>query len=479
MSTLAPAYPYYLAGRPVLDGVPRRPVLDKYTGAVATEAAWGDAAAIDAAIAAATAARPAMRALAPHARAAALHGLADRATARAAELAHAVCVEAGKPIRDARGEVTRLIETLRIAAEEAVRLDGELLALDRSPRSAGKRGLVQRVPVGACAFITPFNFPLNLVAHKVAPAIAAGCPFVLKPSEHTPISASLLGAMLAEVALPAGSWSIVPCDRDAAGALVEDPRLALLSFTGGEVGWALKARAGRKHVALELGGNAACIVDEDHAGDLARVADRVVFGGYYQSGQSCVSVQHVYAHAAIYDALRALLVARVGALPHGDPHDEATWVGPLIDDAAAQRVERWIADAVAAGATLLVGGGRDGRVVRASLLEGVPPTCALATREAFGPVVLLTRVASFDEALAHVNASAYGLQTGVFTHDLGRALRAWDELEVGGVIVGDVPAVRLDAMPYGGVKASGLGREGVRAAIAEFTVPRLLLLTSP
>ena len=479
MPTLAAAYPYYLAGRPILDGAPRHPVRDPFRGVVVAEAAWGDAAAIDAAIAAAVAARPAMRALPPHARAAALHGVADRATARAADLAHAVCVEAGKPIRDARGEVTRMIETFRIAAEEAVRLDGELLALDRSPRSAGKRGLVQRVPIGACAFITPFNFPLNLVAHKIAPAIAAGCPFVLKPSEHTPISASLLGALLAEAELPTGSWSIIPCGREAASALVEDPRLALLSFTGGEVGWALKARAGRKQVALELGGNAACIVDEDQRGDLTRVAERIVFGGYYQAGQSCVSVQHVYAHAAIYDELRALLVPRVAALPHGDPLDEATWIGPLIDDAAAARVEQWINDAVAAGGTLLVGGDRDGRVVRASLLEGVPPTCELATREVFGPVVLLTRVASFDDALANVNASTYGLQTGVFTRDLGRAMRAWDELEVGGVIVGDVPAVRLDAMPYGGVKGSGLGREGVRSAIAEFTVPRLLLLTSP
>jgi acyl-CoA reductase-like NAD-dependent aldehyde dehydrogenase len=478
MSAPLPSLPYVVAGQPVpAASAPRRRVVhDVFRGTPIAEAAWADAAEVERAIAAAHGARATMRAMPAHARAAALEALATALGARAEALARTVCAEAGKPIQAARGEVTRLLETVRTAAAEAVRIDGELLALDRSSRSTGARGVVQRVPIGACAFLTPFNFPLNLVAHKIAPAIAAGCPFVLRPSERTPLSALLLGECLMDAGLPAGAWSIVPCDVADAGALVTDARLALLSFTGGEIGWDLRARAGRKQVVLELGGNAACIVDDDQGPALDHVVERIVVGGYGQAGQSCISVQHVVAHAAIYDDLRARLLARVQALPHGDPHDETTVVGPVIDDAAAARLVRWIDDAVAAGGRRLCGGARDGKLVQATLLEDVPATCDLAAREAFGPVVLLTRVASFDEAVARVNASAYGLQAGVFTDRLAHATRAWDQLEVGAVVIGDVPTVRIDAMPYGGVKGSGVGREGVRAAIAAYTEPRLLLL---
>jgi acyl-CoA reductase-like NAD-dependent aldehyde dehydrogenase len=369
-----------------------------------------------------------------------------------------------------------LIDTFRIAAGEATRIGGEVLELQVSERSRGYRGMTRRVPIGACSFITPFNFPLNLVAHKVAPAIAAGCPFVLKPSERTPIGALIIGEVLAETDLPDGAFSILPCTTGDASPLVEDDRIALLSFTGGQIGWQLKARAGRKKVTLELGGNAACIVDADPGVPLETLIERLTFGAYYQSGQSCISVQRIYVHRAVYDSVRDRLAAAVRALRMGDPRDEAVSVGPVIDEAAAHRITQWIDDAVARGATRLVGGERAGTMVPAALLEHVPHDCDLYTQEAFGPVALIEPFDDFDEAVARVNDSAYGLQAGVFTGALANALHAWDRLEVGGVIVGDVPSFRVDNMPYGGVKRSGLGREGVRSAIDDMTEPRLLVI---
>lgn len=472
---LKPSYPYYLANRAVAANTDLD-VLDKYSGQRATRVALADAAAVRAAIAAAHQARAAMAAFPPDARRDVLDHCVRRFDERREELALALCIEAGKPIRDARGEVARLIDTFRIAAGEATRIDGEVVELQISGRSRGYRGMTRRVPVGACAFITPFNFPLNLVAHKVAPAIAAGCPFVLKPSERTPVGALIVGEVLAETDLPEGAFSILPCATDDAAPLVEDERIALLSFTGGLIGWELKARAGRKKVVLELGGNAACIVDADPGRPLEEVVARLLSGAYYQSGQSCIGVQRIYVHASMYEPLQRQLAAAVGRLRMGDPREEEVFIGPMIDVAAAQRVERWIAAAVAGGARLLAGGPRQGNLLPAALLDNVPHDSDLYRREAFGPVALLEPFEDFDAALARVNDSDFGLQAGVFTGDLAHALRAWDQLEVGGVIVGDIPSFRVDNMPYGGVKGSGLGREGVRYAIAEMTEPRLLVI---
>jgi acyl-CoA reductase-like NAD-dependent aldehyde dehydrogenase len=472
---LAETYPFYLANRAVRPNADLA-VADKYSGAVATRVALADAATIDAAIAAAVAAEAPMRALPPYARQAVLEHCIARFRERFDELALALCIEAGKPIRDAEGEVTRLIDTFKVAAEEAVRVNGEVLNLEISKRADGYRGFVQRVPLGACSFITPFNFPLNLVAHKVAPAIAAGCPFVLKPSEKTPVGALIIGEILAETDLPEGAFSILPCRIEDAAAFVADERLKLLSFTGGQVGWDLKAKAGRKKVVLELGGNAACIVDADQRDRLDHVVERLVFGAYYQSGQSCIKVQRVFVHASLYAELRERFVAATKALKAGDPRSRDTFLGPLIDEASATRLERWIGEATAAGAKLLCGGGRERNRLEASVLEDVPADARLNRLEAFGPVTVLAPFDDFGAALAAVNASDYGLQAGVFTNDLAHAMRAWDALEVGGVVVNDIPSFRVDNMPYGGVKRSGLGREGVRYAIEDMSEPRLMVL---
>ena len=471
----AQRYPYYLANVAQAPNADLE-VIDKYRGTLAARVALPDAATIERAIAAAVAAEAPLRALPPYARQHILEHCVTRFRERQEELALTLCVEAGKPIRDARGEVTRLIDTFKVAAEEAVRIDGEVLNLEISARARGYRGCTRRVPVGACSFITPFNFPLNLVAHKLAPAIAAGCPFVLKPSEKTPLGALLIGEVLAGTELPPGAFSILPLPGPSSAPLVEDDRLRLLSFTGGQVGWQLKARAGRKKVVLELGGNAACIVDADQGDRLDAIVERMAFGAFYQSGQSCISVQRVLVHRSLYDAFRTRFVAAASALRAGDPRDESVTLGPLIEPAAAARVRAWIDEAVAGGARLLCGGGGDGALVPATVLEAVPAQARLQREEAFGPVALLEPFDDFEAALARVNDSDYGLQAGLFTHDLRHALRAWDELEVGGVIIGDVPSFRVDNMPYGGVKRSGLGREGIRASILEMTEPRLLVI---
>jgi acyl-CoA reductase-like NAD-dependent aldehyde dehydrogenase len=476
MQALNETYPYYLANAPVFANRDLE-VTDKYTGAVATRVAMADARVIDAGIAAAVAAQPAMAAMPAYERQAVLEHCAARFRERAEELAVALCIEAGKPIRDARGEVTRLIDTFRVAAGEAVRIGGEVQDLAISSRARGYRGMWKRVPIGPCSLISPFNFPLNLVAHKIAPAIAAGCTWVLKPASRTPVGALIIGEVLAETALPAGAFSILPAHRDGADLFTEDDRLKLLSFTGSpDVGWALKAKAGRKKVVLELGGNAACVVDADQAGRLDAVVERLVFGAYYQSGQSCISVQRIFAHEAIYDALRTKLVAAVRALRSGNPRDETTFIGPIISESEAIRLEQWIGKARAAGATVLCGGARAGVMLEPALLEDVPGDVELACEEAFGPVAVLARYADFDAVLEAVNASRFGLQAGIFTNDLAKAMRAWDALEVGGVIVNDVPSWRVDHMPYGGVKDSGLGREGVRFAIEDMTEIRLLVI---
>ena len=468
-------YPYYLANRPqsskeMLD------VRDKFSGKIATRVAMPDAKATEKAIVAAVKATAPMRAFKPWARQAVLQHCARRFEERKDELAEALCIEAGKPIKDAAGEVTRLIETFRIAAEEAVRINGETINLELASRLDGYRGYTQRVPLGPVSFITPFNFPLNLVAHKVAPAIAAGCPFVLKPSEKTPVGALIIGQVLAETDLPRGAFSVLPLDAKHAGPLVEDERFKLLSFTGGQIGWELKARAGRKKVTLELGGNAACIVDADQARKLDRVVERLIFGAFYQSGQSCISVQRIVAHADIYDALKKKLVAAVKKLKAGDPKNKGVFLGPMIDEAAAERLHGWIEEARKAGGKVLVGGKRKGAMLQATLMEDVPADARANRMEAFGPFALLTPYRKFSDALAMVNDSEYGLQAGIFTDSLDHAMRAWNELDQGGVVVNDVPSFRVDNMPYGGVKLSGLGREGVRYAIEDMSEIRLMVM---
>jgi len=355
---------------------------------------------------------------------------------------------------------------------------GETLPLDISPRAKGYRGMTQRVPIGPCAFISPFNFPLNLAAHKVAPAIAAGCPFVLKPASMTPIGALVIGEILAETDLPKGAFSILPCRRDSADMLTEDDRLKLLSFTGSpEVGWALKARAGKKPVVLELGGNAACVVDNDW--DLDDAVARVIIGAFYQSGQSCIGVQRLYVHSDVYDTFKEKLLTKTKALKSGDPKDPETFIGPMISEGEAERLHGWIKDALDRGATLLCGGERDGNMLQASLLENVPADCELSAEEAFGPVAILEPFDDYDAVLKKVNDSRYGLQAGIFTRDLYKAQKAWDELEVGGVVIGDVPSWRVDHMPYGGVKDSGIGREGIRYALEDMTELRLMVVRTP
>ena len=331
------------------------------------------------------------------------------------------------------------------------------------------------MPVGPCSFISPFNFPLNLAAHKVAPAIAVGCPFVLKPASLTPLGALIIGEVLAETDLPKGAFSILPCKRTGAELFTTDERLKLLSFTGSpDVGWDLKSRAGKKKVVLELGGNAACIVDE--TADVNDAVDRLIVGAFYQSGQSCIGVQRILIHADVYDRVKEALVDKTKALKMGNPRDEDTFIGPMISAGEASRLKGWIDEAVDRGAKLLCGGGCEGSMLEATLLEGAPKDCDVVAEEAFGPVAVLSEFSEYSEALKEVDDSRYGLQAGVFTKDIYRAMQAWDSLDVGGVVIGDVPSWRVDHMPYGGVKDSGLGREGIRYAMEDMTEIRLLVL---
>lgn len=471
---LKESYPFYLANSPVQPNTDLA-VTDKFTGRIATRVALADRTIIDQAIGHAVEATAPMRELPAYRRQEILQHCVRRFTERTDELAESLCIEAGKPIKDSRGEVARLIETFRIAAEESVRMIGEVFPLDRSQRTKDYRGMWKRIAIGPCSFISPFNFPLNLAAHKIAPALAVGCPFVLKPASLTPIGALLIGEVLAETDLPRGAFSILPCRRDGADLFTTDERLKLLSFTGSpDVGWALKAKAGKKKVVLELGGNAGCIIDED--ADVTDTVTRVISGAFYQSGQSCISVQRILVHERIYDDFRDRLVAAAKQLKTGNPRDEDTFIGPMISEEEAVRLEGWIKTGVSRGAKLLCGGHRNGAMLEATLLEKVPKDADLCAKEAFGPVAMLSPFRDFDQALAEVNDSAYGLQAGVFTRDLYKAHRAWDRLEVGGVIIGDVPSWRADHMPYGGVKDSGLGREGVRFAMEDMTEIRMLVI---
>ncbi|CAG9270360.1 MULTISPECIES: aldehyde dehydrogenase family protein [Paraburkholderia] len=473
---LQKSYPYYIANEAVAANTDLE-VTDKFSGEVATRVALADAKAIDKAIALAVDSMPAMRAFPPFKRQAVLEHCVRRFGERFEEMAMALCIEAGKPIKDARGEVSRLIDTFKVAAEESVRIGGEILNLEISQRAKGYHAYVKRVPIGPCSFISPFNFPLNLAAHKVAPALAAGVPFVLKPASRTPIGALIIGEVLAETDLPKGGFSILPAHRDGADLFTTDDRFKLMSFTGSPaVGWDLKARAGKKKVVLELGGNAAVVVDGDQGDKLDYVVDRLAFGAFYQSGQSCIGVQRILVHASVYDALREKLIVKTMSLKMGDPKDESTFVGPMISESESRRLAGWMESAVKAGAKIIAGGRVEGAMFEATLLENVGRDTDLYRKEAFGPIAILEKFDDFDRALVTVNDSDFGLQAGIFTDSLAHAHRAWDELDVGGVVINDVSSFRVDNMPYGGVKDSGIGREGVRYAIEDMTELRLMVM---
>jgi acyl-CoA reductase-like NAD-dependent aldehyde dehydrogenase len=391
--------------------------------------------------------------------------------------AQLIVAEAGKPLRMARVEVDRAVNTFKTAAEEAARLGGESLPLDLNEGNENRWGLVQRFPVGPVLAITPFNFPLNLVAHKLAPAMAAGCPVILKPAPQTPFTALALGEVILKAGWPEEALAVLPLSNlDTAWLAEKEDRIKLVSFTGSaKVGWELKAHSSRKRVLLELGGNAAMIVHGDWP-DLDEAASRTAHAAFGFAGQSCVSLQRVFVERRIFQTYLWKVVEFTAKLAAGDPSDEATEVGPLVRPAEAERVEAWIKEAVEGGAKLIAGGERHGSVITPAILTGTQPGMKIREEEVFGPVVAIEPYDDFEQALADVNHSKYGLQAGLLTRDAGRILTAYRELEVGGLIVGDTPSWRLDAMPFGGVKDSGLGREGIRSAIEEMTEPRMLVM---
>lgn len=452
-----------------------RPVVSPFDGTTVAEVEIAGPATLDAAAEAAVRAQRAMADLSREARSTILERTALGLEARAEIIARTIQRESGKPIRFARIEVARAADTLRASADAVRSLAGAEIPIDAAKPGATRIAFTRRFPVGPVAAITPFNFPLNLVAHKVGPAIAAGCPIVVKPASSTPLTALLLAEAVMEAGLPEGALAIVITDRGTGQRLVEDDRFRLLSFTGSaEVGWAMKRDAGKKRVVLELGGNAAAIVMDD--ADVDRAADRCAFGAFYQAGQSCISVQRILVHRAILARFRDALVDRTRATKTGDPSLGETIAGPLIDEGNARRVEAWLGEAVAEGGALLTGGAREGAVVTPAIVEGAPRTSKVMADEVFGPVACLAPVGSIDEAIAAASDTRFGLQCGIFTNDLRAVMRAWEGIEVGGLIHDDVPAFRVDLMPYGGVRDSGLGREGPRFAVEEMTEPRLLVI---
>jgi len=391
------------------------------------------------------------------------------------EFSRTLAQEAGKPIKAARTEVDRAVFTFNVAAEESTRIYGEYLPLDWQEYTVGRWGIVRRFPLGPIAGITPFNFPLNLVAHKVAPAIAAGCPLVLKPAPQTPLCSILLAEAVQQAGWPDGGLNVIPLSNEDAGLLVSDDRLKMISFTGSAaVGWAIKRNAGKKKVILELGGNAALIVHSD--ADLPFAAERCVAGAFAYAGQTCISVQRVLVERSVYGKFVDLLIAGASKLRVGDPMEESTDVGPLIRESDAIRAADWIQEAVRGGARLLCGGQRKGPLLEPTVLTGTRTDMKVNCQEIFAPVVTVEPYDDFDKAIRQVNSSAYGLQAGIFTRDAKLMFTAYEELEVGGLIAGDVPSFRIDHMPYGGIKDSGLGREGLRYAIEEMTEPKLLVM---
>lgn len=477
---MASTHAFWLAGRQVT-GETTFDVTSPWDGRLVGTVGVPTDAQTEEAVAAAYAVRDEFAATPAHVRAAALDHVAKRLVERTEEIAQLISAENGKPVKWARGEVGRAVSVFRFATEEARRFNGgDAQRLDTDAGGSGRLALTRRFPRGVVLGIAPFNFPLNLSAHKVAPAIAAGAPIILKPAPATPLSALILGELLAETDLPAGSWSVLTVPNDRMPALVQDERLPVISFTGSApVGYAIMESVPRKHCTLELGGNGAAVVLDDWASDadLDWAANRIATFSNYQGGQSCISVQRVIAHSSLYERLVPRIVTAVEAQVTGDPTDDATDVGPLVSEDAAKRVEAWVEEAVQGGATLLAGGKRDGAAYAPTVLADLPDDVTLAGEEVFGPVLSVQKVDSEDEAFAAVNSSKYGLQAGVFTHNVQTAFRAHRALEVGGVIVGDVPSYRADQMPYGGIKESGVGREGVAYAMDDYTYERVMVFT--
>lgn len=446
-----------------------------YDGSVVGVVHRGSAVDAEDACAAAASAFQETRRMPSFRRAEILSHLARIVEQRQEEFAAIICDEAAKPIKAARVEAARAATTLAVAAEEAKRIGGEAMALDWIPAAQGRKAMTWRFPIGPVLAISPFNFPLNLVAHKLGPALAVGNPIICRPSSATPMSALALGEAALEAGWPAEAISVIPCPTSVAEQMLADERVKKLSFTGSaEVGWHLKAQAPRKKITLELGGNAGVIVDHD--ADLDWAAERCTFGGFSYSGQICISVQRIFIQRSVYDDFVARLLERVGKLKLGDPRDEATDIGPMITERDAIRAESWVVEAVEAGAEVLIGGRREGAMFWPTVIANVKPEMKVCCEEVFAPVVTVSPFDDFDDAVRAVDDSRYGLQAGVFTHDVRRAFRAFEDLEVGGVIINDVPTFRVDHMPYGGVKDSGLGREGLRWAIEEMTELRLLVL---
>jgi acyl-CoA reductase-like NAD-dependent aldehyde dehydrogenase len=465
---------FFVDGKWIEDGDPVE-IRAPYDGSVIASVFQGRREHAEAAIASAVKAFGTTRRLPAFERQRVLRRVSENISERKQEFARTMAQEAGKPIKAARTEVERAIFTFNVAAEESTRLYGEYLPLDWQEFTAGRWGIVRRFPLGPIAGITPFNFPLNLVAHKVAPAIAAGCPLVLKPAPQTPLTALMLAEAVQQAGWPDGGLNVLPLSNEDASLLVTDERIKLISFTGSaSVGWQIKKNCGKKKVVLELGGNAGVIVHSD--ADLAYAADRCVVGGFSYAGQTCISVQRILVERSAFSKFTDLLLEGVKKLKTGDPLDESTDLGPLIRESDAVRASDWIQEAVRGGARLLCGGERRGPVLEPTVLTGTRAEMKVNCQEIFAPVVTVEPYDDFNQALRQINNSPYGLQAGIFTRDAKLIFTAYEELEVGGLIAGDVPAFRIDHMPYGGVKDSGLGREGLRYAIEEMTEPKLLVM---
>jgi acyl-CoA reductase-like NAD-dependent aldehyde dehydrogenase len=451
-------------------------VVEKYDGFELARIPLATEAQMDQAIGAAYASRAALRNMSAGERSDKLEALAALLVKHEEALAKLIVHEAGKPIGYAKVEIARCITTVRTAAAEALRFGGEVVPIDYGA-GAGRTAYTKRFPIGVIAAITPFNFPLNLVLHKVAPAMAVGCPVVLKPAPQAPLCALLLGRFMEEIGWPKGAFSVLLCSIPVAEELVKDERVAMLSFTGSDtVGWHLKSICGKKKVALELGGNASVIVDEGT--DLAAATRTVALGANLHAGQTCISTQRIYALRSVFAEFRDLLVKEYGALKAGDPNDPAVTIGPIIEKGHFERISTWVEEAKQQGARLLAGGkavDAERNIYEATLLTGTNTSMKVSCAEVFGPVAILEEVKDFSEAIARVNDSRYGLQAGVFTNNFEHVKRAHNELEVGGVIIGNVPGFRAESMPYGGIKDSGSGREGLKYAMEEMSEPRLLV----
>ncbi len=469
-------YPLYVAGKACETGKWLE-VEDKFSGQTFARVALANSVVLEQAMSAAVQAEAAMAALKPFQKQQILLHCVQRFQQLHGELTDILVQEGGKPRLAAAAEVERLINTFQLAADAVTQLDeGRMIPLAVTPAAAAYRGMVKHVPIGAVSLISPFNFPLNLTAHKIAPAIAAGCPFVLKPASLTPLSALKIAQILAETDLPKGAFSILPCERQDADVLVTDERFKLLSFTGSDiVGWDMKARAGRKKVTLELGGNAAVMIEPDTEISDALI-DRLIAAAYGHAGQVCISVQRILVHTDIYSEVKKKLVAKLKKIQATDPNLTTTLVGPMIKASEALRLKQWVDQAEQQGAKILAGGKLQGVLFDPTLLEKVDPSLDVYQNEVFGPVAILEKYKKFEQGIARINASRFGLQAGVYTQSLEKMLYAWDHLQVGGVIINDVPTFRVDNMPYGGVKDSGLGREGIQSAILDMQEERVLAI---